>query len=206
MFRAVNVGNRDLNIHKYNGGLFADDPVLDGLKIPDEVFGLFRDLAEYDFRPPSVVADAEVVSDVPARSTSRSWATSSSSRSTTWRSSRPSWTSPSKSAADPRSRKPSRKSAGASAKGRFTRPPTSRATSSSKRWAASSATDSRAFGSAKAEKAKAAVRSVLDDPRAYDLDSLKAAQREALLAFWLDWQHELGSIRILDPACGSGAS
>ena len=63
MFRSVNVGNPDLKIHKYNGGLFADDPVLDALKIPDEVFGLFRDLAEYDFRPPSVVADAETVSD-----------------------------------------------------------------------------------------------------------------------------------------------
>ncbi len=40
---------------------------------------------------------------------------------------------------------------------------------------------------------------------AYDLGSLKAPQREALLAFWLDWQQELGSIRIVDPACGSGA-
>src|SRR4029077_6982882 len=60
MFRSVNIGNPDLNIHKYNGGLFADDPVLDGLKIPDELFGLFRGLAEYDFRPPSVVADLEI--------------------------------------------------------------------------------------------------------------------------------------------------
>jgi len=63
MFRSVNIGNPDLNIHKYNGGVFADDPVLDGLKLPDEVFALFRDLAEYDFRPPSVVADAEIVAD-----------------------------------------------------------------------------------------------------------------------------------------------
>jgi hypothetical protein len=63
MFRSVNIGDPDLNIHRYNGGLFADDPVLDGLKIPDERFGLFRDLAEYDFRPPSLVADTEVVSD-----------------------------------------------------------------------------------------------------------------------------------------------
>ena len=55
------------------------------------------------------------------------------------------------------------------------------------------------------QKAKATARSVLADPRAYDLDSLKPVQRDALLAFWLDWQHELGSIRILDPACGSGA-
>jgi hypothetical protein len=63
MFRAVNTGNQDLNIHKYNGGLFADDPVLDNLTIPDEVFRHFRDLAEYDFRPPSVVADSDVVSE-----------------------------------------------------------------------------------------------------------------------------------------------
>ena len=63
MFRSINIGNADLNIHKYNGGLFADDPILDGLKIPDEVFGLFRDLAEYDFRPPSVVADTETVTN-----------------------------------------------------------------------------------------------------------------------------------------------
>jgi hypothetical protein len=63
MFRSVNIGNPDLNIHKYNGGLFADDPVLHGLTIPDELFRLFQDLAEYDFRPPSVVADLEVVSD-----------------------------------------------------------------------------------------------------------------------------------------------
>ena len=63
MFRAVNIGNQDLNIHKYNGGLFADDPVLDDLKIPDEVFEMFRDLAEYDFRPASEIADVETVSD-----------------------------------------------------------------------------------------------------------------------------------------------
>jgi hypothetical protein len=63
MFRAVNLGNEDLNIHRYNGGLFADDPVLDNLTIPDEVFGHFRDLAEYDFRPPSVVAESEITAD-----------------------------------------------------------------------------------------------------------------------------------------------
>jgi hypothetical protein len=39
----------------------------------------------------------------------------------------------------------------------------------------------------------------------YDLDALKAPQRQALLEFWQDWELALGSIRILDPACGSGA-
>src|SRR5208337_335080 len=52
-----------LNIHKYNGGLFADDPILDSLRVPDDVFQMFRDLAEYDFRPASEIADVETVSD-----------------------------------------------------------------------------------------------------------------------------------------------
>ncbi len=63
MFRAINVGSDELDIRKYNGGLFADDPVLDNLKIPDEVFGLFRDLAEYDFRPASAIAEEDAVTD-----------------------------------------------------------------------------------------------------------------------------------------------
>ena len=56
MFRAINEGRSELNIHKYNGGLFADDPVLDNLSAPDDVFQWFRDLAEYDFRSASELA------------------------------------------------------------------------------------------------------------------------------------------------------
>ena len=43
------------------------------------------------------------------------------------------------------------------------------------------------------------------DPAVYDLDTLKKPQREALVAFWEAWQDELGQVRIVDPACGSGA-
>ena len=204
MFRAVNVGNQELNIHKYNGGLFADDPVLDDLTIPDEVFGLFRDLAEYDFRPPSAVADREVVSDarlIDVEILGHIFEQSIDDLEKL----QAELDKPVEIPRHPRSKKPSRKSAAASAKGRFTRPPTSRATSSSKPWAASSATDSRASAAPRPRRPRRRPEACLDDPRAYDLDSLKASQREALLSFWLDWQHELGSIRILDPACGSGA-
>ena len=45
-------GNAALGIHAYNGGLFADDPVLDSLKVSDEVCGYFRDLGDYDYKPP----------------------------------------------------------------------------------------------------------------------------------------------------------
>lgn len=50
LFRAVNVGNDALQIPAYNGGLFADDPLLETLKVSDEVCSSFQDLADYDFR------------------------------------------------------------------------------------------------------------------------------------------------------------
>ena len=51
LFQAVNRGNAALGIHAYNGGLFADDPVLDRLKVSDEVCADFRELGDYDYRP-----------------------------------------------------------------------------------------------------------------------------------------------------------
>jgi hypothetical protein len=51
LFAAVNRGNAGLGIHAYNGGLFADDPLLDRLQVADAVCGYFRDLGSYDYRP-----------------------------------------------------------------------------------------------------------------------------------------------------------
>lgn len=49
-FNAINVGDEDLNISKYNGGLFADDEVLDKLVIDDEVLQeIPSQLTKYDF-------------------------------------------------------------------------------------------------------------------------------------------------------------
>src|SRR5205823_2159655 len=55
------------------------------------------------------------------------------------------------------------------------------------------------------EEMKGTTRAALDNPDAFDLDALKKPQREALTRFWEAWQDELESIRLLDPACGSGA-
>ena len=55
------------------------------------------------------------------------------------------------------------------------------------------------------EAAKGAARAVLADPRVYALDKLKKPERAALVRFWEAWQDELAAIRLLDPACGSGA-
>ncbi|MES2466892.1 MAG: hypothetical protein V4675_06295 [Verrucomicrobiota bacterium] len=51
MKRSVDVGKAGLKIPAYNGRLFAHDPRLDQLQVPDAACALFRDLAEYDFRP-----------------------------------------------------------------------------------------------------------------------------------------------------------
>ena len=58
LFRAVDVGNAGLQIPAYNGGLFASDPGIEGLKVPDDICACFRDLGDYDYRPARAVADA----------------------------------------------------------------------------------------------------------------------------------------------------
>lgn len=49
LFRAIDKGNLQLGIPAYNGGLFAPDPVLDNLPISDDSCAMFRALGEYDF-------------------------------------------------------------------------------------------------------------------------------------------------------------
>ena len=59
LFLAIDEGNAGLNIPAYNGGLFAPDPALDALQVPDEVCAHFKDLGDYDYRPAREVADAD---------------------------------------------------------------------------------------------------------------------------------------------------
>lgn len=58
LFRAVNEGNAGLGVERYNGGLFAADPVLDRLQVPDEVCQGLNRLAAYEYRAPTP-ADGE---------------------------------------------------------------------------------------------------------------------------------------------------
>ncbi|HXQ50407.1 MAG TPA: N-6 DNA methylase [Stellaceae bacterium] len=50
LFDAVDRGNPRLNIPPYNGGLFASDPRLDALAIPDHITDQFGGIAGYDFQ------------------------------------------------------------------------------------------------------------------------------------------------------------
>jgi len=58
LFRSINAGNETLQIPAYNGGLFADDPLIDRLNVPDDVCAYFRDLGEYEYRSAHEVAAA----------------------------------------------------------------------------------------------------------------------------------------------------
>lgn len=49
LFTAIDKGNPALNVPPYNGGLFAPDPVVAQLKIPDEVCEQFKKIGDYDF-------------------------------------------------------------------------------------------------------------------------------------------------------------
>lgn len=62
LFRAINLGNSALKIPAYNGGLFADHPLLDRLSVPDEVCQGFKEIADYDYRPAAMVTGDGAVS------------------------------------------------------------------------------------------------------------------------------------------------
>lgn len=49
LFRAIDKGNPALGILPYNGGLFAPDPALDDLAVPDDACRMFAALGDYDF-------------------------------------------------------------------------------------------------------------------------------------------------------------
>ena len=49
LFRAIDVGNTELKIPRYNGGLFREDALVNGLNLPDDICEGFKTLGEYDF-------------------------------------------------------------------------------------------------------------------------------------------------------------
>lgn len=49
LFAAIDKGNARLNVPPYNGGLFAPDPIVDAITIPDEVCEGFKKIGDYDF-------------------------------------------------------------------------------------------------------------------------------------------------------------
>ena len=199
LFRSIDQGNAGLNIPAYNGGLFAIDSVLDGLNVPDEVCSYFRDLGAYDYRPANEVAidqegetaglmvDVDILGHIFEQSITdlerlRNELDGQIEQ------------------IDTKKTKSRRKTEGAFYTPAFiTRYIIQQALGGvlSDRF--------EALRKHHEQEATGTARSVMADPNVYELDKLNNPQRAALIRFWAGWQEELGSVRILDPACGSGA-
>jgi SAM-dependent methyltransferase len=193
LFRAIDRGNGDLNIPGYNGGLFSKDPGLDAIQVPDSVCAELKLLGDYEYQSPSIVngetsgarlVDVEILGHIFERSITDLELMEKELAAGVF-------------ALD---RVERRRREGAFYTPRMiTRFMVGRAL---RPVLADRFEDLRRRQQERAEKN--AIKA-LDDPRVYDLESLKKPQREALKLFWDAWLGELEQVRVLDPACGSGA-
>jgi hypothetical protein len=198
LFRSIDQGNAGLNIPAYNGGLFAADPVLDCLNVPDEVCTHFKDLGGYNYRPAQELIDEDENTDVRSLidvdilgHIFEQSITDLERLRHTLESGEP--------IADDRA-KARRKKEGAFYTPAFI-------TRYIVEQALGGVLKVRFENLRQKHEAEATgtSRKPLADPSAYDLHSLNAPQRKTLTRFWEAWQEELMKLRILDPACGSGA-
>ena len=185
----------------YNGGLFADDPVLDRSKCRTRSAPTSASLGDYDYRPAirrrptprrsgnSSLIDVDILGHIFEQSITD--------------------LEKLRNELDGPAPKPLRRGKAQDpaqeGRGVLHARPSSPATSSNRRWAGCCATVSSNFGRPTQQAAKGAAKTALADPRVYELDKLKKPERAALVKFWEAWQDELATIRLLDPACGSGA-
>lgn len=198
LFRSIDTGNVGLNIPAYNGGLFAHDAGLDDLLLSDGVCDYFRELSVYDYRPASEVSaevdesagqliDVDILGHIFEQSITDLERLRNVMEGRVEPLARDKLTS-------------RRKKEGAFYTPAFiTRYIVEQALGS---------VLSERFGQlrqAHDAKAKGTARAALADPSVYQLNALKEPQRKALVEFWEAWQDELGRVRVLDPACGSGA-
>lgn len=201
LFRSIDQGNVGLNIPAYNGGLFAPDPVLDvdGFNVPDEVCGYFRNLGDYDYRPANEIAlyeegeTAGLMVDVDILGHIFEQSITDLER---LRDEMDGQREP----VDTKKTKSRRKTEGAFYTPAFiTRYIVQQALGGVLR------DRFEVLRQQYEQEATGTARSVIADPNVYELDKLNNPQRDTLVRFWADWQKTLGSVRVLDPACGSGA-
>lgn len=197
LFRAIDTGNEGLRIPAYNGGLFALDALLDSLSLTDEVCGYFRDLADYDYRPASTVSeetdtagkliDVDILGHIFEQSITdlERIRNELDGRETP----------------KPRDKEKTRRKK----EGAFYTP------AFITRYIVEQALGGvlkdrfEALRVRLQSKAKGTARTALANPSVYDLETMTAPQRKTLVEFWEAWQDELKTVRVLDPACGSGA-
>ncbi|MDZ4782264.1 MAG: N-6 DNA methylase [Planctomycetia bacterium] len=193
LFTAINDGNAALGIHKYNGGLFADDAVMDHLKVSDEVCGYFHELGSYDYRPAHLATGEGSLIDVDILGHIFEQSITDLEK----------LRNELDGLAEPlgaEKHKSRRKKEGAFYTPSFiTRYIIEQALGGVLR---------DRFEELRADhqkSAKGAAKTALADPSVYELPKLTKPAKAALVTLWEAWQDALVTIRLLDPACGSGA-
>ncbi|HEX3151643.1 MAG TPA: N-6 DNA methylase [Gemmataceae bacterium] len=191
LFRSVDKGNPDLDIWKYNGGLFSPDAFLEGLAVPDDVCDGFKKLADYEYGNRSEgdgkLIDVEILGHIFEQSITDLEELHQSL------------------SADPAAPIDTGEPSKRKKEGAFYTPPFVT------RYIVAETLGPvvrERFERLRTEHEAAATKTVakvLADPVVFDVDKLKKPQTKALIEFWEAWLTELEGIRILDPSCGSGA-
>ena len=198
LFRAVDEGNPRLGVERYNGGLFAADEWLDRLRVPDEVCQALDRLAAYDYRTPAAAEDD--AADGPPRLIDVEILGHIFEQSITdleqLRNALAGGPEAEAAKAAPSKRK---------REGAFYTPPFITRYIVAATLGPVLKERFEVLRRRSHEKTPAAVRKVLDDPAAYEPSSLRPNQRAALVQFWEAWVDDLSTLRVVDPACGSGA-
>ena len=192
LFRWVNGGSAKQNIAAYNGGLFKPDEVVDRLIVPAEVCAGFRDLAAYEYGRAADtdkgLIDVEILGHVFEQSIAD---LEEMQNAITGKGAAPKLKEQKKS---------SRKEAGAFYTPDFITRHIVEQTLKPVLAARQSALQAKLQATRKGKAKKA-----LDSPTTFVKEELTPAETSALVLFWEEWIDEVKSVRIVDPACGSGA-
>jgi methylase of polypeptide subunit release factors len=194
LFKAIDQGNQALGIPRYNGGLFAEHGLLDRqLVVPDAACLLLKRLGDYNYgaagdgngeAAEEHLVDVEILGHIFEQSIEDLEAIRSEiegggevSRATSKRKREGAFYTPAYV-----TRYIVTEALGPVLRERFER-----------------------LREAHQHEATGTSIAVLRDPRAYEVETLNNPQRDTLIAFWEAWIEDLKTVRILDPACGSGA-
>ncbi len=192
LFRHVNGGSAKKNIAAYNGGLFKPDDVVDRLIVPDEVCGGFKDLAAYEYGRAADtdkgLIDVEILGHVFEQSIAD---LEEMQNAITGKGAAPKLKEQKKS---------SRKEAGAFYTPDFITRHIVEQTLKPVLAARQSALQTKLQA-----KLKGNAKKALASPTTFVKDDLTPGETSALVLFWEEWIDEVKSVRIVDPACGSGA-
>lgn len=190
LFRAVNGGNVALGVWGYNGHLFADDEFIDTLTVPDSVCKGFKLLADYEYGGNAAAGGELIDVDILGHVFEQSISDLEEMQ-----------LAMAGHVPEPKANaKTSRKEAGA-----FYTPEFVTRYIVAETLGPVLAHRFEALRAAHQDQATKTTRRVLDNPAVFDADALTKPQTTALVAFWVAWREELEGVRIVDPACGSGA-